>query len=533
VPHHHNASFFMPDKEIMTAAIDIEAQLQKDICGFVRDPYGFVMFAYPWGEPGTPLENETGPDEWQTKVLKDIGHALTHGWVMNNGVRIEIKNGRIWLAVRSGHGIGKSALMAWLDHWFASCHPDPQCITTANTDTQLRTKTWRENAKWKELLINAHWFTWTATKLIFKGRPNTWYTQAIPWSKHNTQAFAGTHEKYLMMKFDEASQIFDGIWEVTEGAMTEPNGLKLWIVFGNPTQATGRFSECFKKRRKFWITYEIDARTSKRTDKELIKDQIEFYGIDSDFVKVRILGQEPSAGTKQFIGTDIVEAAMGKVIHPSQYISMPKILGVDIARFGDDKTVFIKRQGLASYGLTKLAKLDSLTVAGLIAQIIKDWLPDQVFLDMGNTGAAIYDLLIGWGYEDYVTGIWFGGSSDDKQTYFNKRIEMVGGVKNWLTNGGAIPDDNELRDDITGPEYFFNPAEQMQLERAEDMKGRGLASPDCLMSLGLTFAHPVVKKSRHILAQPQSHTLYDQFNEGARQPSQQAFAITEYDIFDN
>ncbi len=512
----------------MNAAVDIERQLQEEIAKFVNDPLGFVIFAYPWGEKGTPLENETGPDVWQEQVLKDIGHALTHGWVENNGERMEIVNGRIWLSVRSGHGIGKSALMAWLDHWFISTRPNPQCITTANTDTQLRTKTWRENAKWKEMLINAHWFTWTATKLIFKAKPNTWHTQAIPWSKTNTQAFAGTHEKYVMFKFDEASEIFDGIWEVTEGAMTEPDGIKIWIVFGNPSQATGRFAECYGKRKHFWITYEIDARTSKRTDKQLIEAQIKYYGIDSDFVRVRILGKPPASGTKQFIGNQLMESAMGKTVHISQYIHRTKILGVDIARFGNDKTVFIKRQGPVMYGLQKLRTLNTQTIAGRIAEIIKEWEPDMVFLDMGNIGASVYDLLVDWGYEDVVTGVWFNTDSGREDCY-NKRMEMVWLFREWLQNGGAVPDDNDLRDESTGPEYFFNTHEKYQLERAEDMKARGMCSPDCLMAAGLTFAYPVApREDKH--ARKASHAKTD-YNMFPQQQGQNQKAETEYGMF--
>jgi len=189
------------------------------------------------------------------------------------------------------------------------------------------------------------------------------------------------------------------IWEVTEGTMTEPRGIKIWIVFGNPTQATGRFSECFKKFRKLWITYEIDARDSERTDHEFIKTQIEQYGEDSDFIRVRVKGQEPRAGTTQFIPTDLVEEAKGRNIRPEAYMSHPKIMGIDIARFGDDMSVIAKRQGLAVLPLQKYRGKNAVDMAGIIAQEINAWQPDAVFLDMGNIGAAIYDILVGWGYK--------------------------------------------------------------------------------------------------------------------------------------
>ena len=469
-----------------------EQLLQEKIAQFTDDPYGFVMYAYPWGEKGTFLEDETGPDKWETRILKDIGHALKFGWVKNNGVTMQIVNGRIWISVRSGHGVGKSTLMAWLEQWFASCHSYSRCVTTANTENQLRNKTWMEMAKWHDVLINKRWFLYTATKYTCLAKPETWFGEATPWSEGRSQGFAGTHAKFTMYKFDEASEIPDIIWEVSEGAMTEPNGLKLWIVFGNPTNATGRFSECFKKYRDMWITYEVDARDSNRTDHEFIAKQIELYGEDSDFIRVRVKGQEPRAGTAQFIPNDVVEEAKGKDIRKEMYASHPKIMGVDIARFGGDSSVFIKRQGLAAFDMQKFKDKQAPQIAGLIALEIKAWQPDAVFIDMGSIGATVYDILIGWKYN--ITGIWFNSPALKEQMYRNKRAEMWGDMLDWLRNGGCIPDDNELRDDLVGPEYFFTLKEQFQLESKKDMKARGLASPDCGDALALTFAADVPHK---------------------------------------
>ena len=132
---------------------DPEVELQEHIARFVYDPYGFVLFAFPWGEDG-PLKGDDGPDEWQTKVLKDMGDALRSGNLQ----------GALQIALRSGHGIGKTALIAWVIIWFMSTRPHPQIPVTANTSDQLSHKTWRELSKWHRLAINAHWFKWTATK---------------------------------------------------------------------------------------------------------------------------------------------------------------------------------------------------------------------------------------------------------------------------------------------------------------------------------------------------------------------------------
>jgi len=472
-------------------AVDIEKQLQKDLARFTLDPYNFVLYSYPWGMPGTILEDETGPDEFQERILKDIGHALKHGWVSNEGVKVDCTSG-IYIAVSSGHGIGKSTLMAWIDDWWMTTKPYCRVVTTANTESQLKTKTWAEKAKWHRVLIHKHWFDWSATSYKHLAAPDVWRSDAIPWSEHRPQAIAGTHEKYVLVKYDEASEIPDIIWETTEGAMTDADGVKLWVVFGNPTKNTGRFRECFGKDRSRWIKYNIDSRTSKRTDKKLIEHWANLYGDDSDFFRVRVKGQFPRTGSTQFIGNDLVESAAGKIIHPNQYINRTKILGVDIARFGDDQTVIVKRQGLACFGLEKFRGLNTQTCAGYIAERIKKWKPDGIMLDMGNTGAAVYDLLNEWGFK--ITQVWFGSSADKPGEYFNKRVEMWGRMRDWLREGGAIPDDPELKDDLIGPEYMFSSKEQFQLERKPDMKKRGLSSPDCADALAVTFAYTVVKK---------------------------------------
>src|SRR5690606_21794494 len=163
---------------------DIERQLITDIARFQHDPEGYVWYAFPWGKEGTSLANKTGPRQWQREVLRSIGERLA----ANHGADVwEV----VQEAVASGHGIGKSALVAWLVLWAMSTHEDTRGVVTANTDTQLRTKTWPEVSKWYTLAINRHWFHLTATA-IYSADPDhekTWRVDILPWSEHNTEAF--------------------------------------------------------------------------------------------------------------------------------------------------------------------------------------------------------------------------------------------------------------------------------------------------------------------------------------------------------
>ena len=279
-----------------------ETTLISDIAGFAHDPLSFVRYAFPWGEAGTPLAGSVGPDQWQCAVLSEIGAALrgeaetpAPSDAPADGDDVEDAVGRaIRLAVASGHGIGKSALVAWLLLWAMATHEETRGVVTANTDSQLRTKTWAELAKWHRLCLCRDWFTLSATALFAaqKRHQKTWRIDMVPWSERNTEAFAGLHNqgKRIIVIFDEASAIPDKIWETTEGALTDADTEILWCAFGNPTRNQGRFRDCFQRFRHRWRHRQVDSRTVKLTNKKQLQQWVDDYGEDSDFVRVRVKG---------------------------------------------------------------------------------------------------------------------------------------------------------------------------------------------------------------------------------------------------
>jgi hypothetical protein len=465
----------------------LDDDLVKAYSDLIFKPLDFVYFQYPWADEGTILQSEEGPDIWQAEVLEHIGKAMEE----SSG-----SHGKpTFVAIRSGHGIGKGCISAWIIDWFKSTRPHPQIVVTANTKPQLETKTWRELAKWQNLAKNRHWFKHTATANYHIEHERTWRANMLPWSKEKSEAFAGTHEKHVLFIFDEASAIEDIIWEVSEGAFTEPGAL--WVCLGNPTKATGRFSDCFKKDNikngGRWKTWEVDSRTVKRTNKETIEDLVKTYGLDSDFCRVRVLGKEPRAGAMQLIGDAVVQEAVSRVIHPDEYTRQAKIMGVDVARSGVDASVIIKRQGFATYDLEKFSIPDSMQFASVVARRIEDWSPDAVFIDEVGIGAGVVDRLRQLGHE--VIGVNGSKIAGERNKYFNKRTEEWVLMKEWIERGGSIPDDVELREDLVAPEYGFDTQDRWQLERKEDVKDRLGRSPDCGDALALTFAEPVVAKN--------------------------------------
>lgn len=468
--------------------------LEESIASFYADPLGYVYFAFPWGKPGV-LANQEGPDTWQVDVLRDLGNGTISA------------TEAVQLAVTSGHGIGKSCLVAWIILWFISTRPHPQIVVTANTKTQLETKTWRELAKWHKLAINGAWFKWSAQRFYLIEHPETWFAACIPWSKERSEAFAGTHEEHVLVVFDEASMVDDVIWEVTEGAMTQSGAF--WVAFGNPTRNSGRFHGCFNRWKHRWITRQIDSRTAKMANKKQIDKWAEDYGDDSDFFRVRVKGQFPRVGSMQFIPTDIVVAARGKHLMLDQYGHAPRIIAVDVARYGDDQSVICKRQGLFCHPFRKFRGLDTMTLAGKVADEIKEFQPDAVFVDETGIGAGVIDRLRQLGHE--IIGVNFGGEAADKELYHRKGDEMWGRTRDWLKSGAAIPDDQELEDELTAREYGYSAKNAYQLEKKSDMKERGLSSPDVADALVLTFAEHVM--ARHDLNEITSDepTQYDPF----------------------
>jgi hypothetical protein len=479
---------------MIAAARNVVQELHDAVMSFEHDPLGFVTrLAFPWGEAGTALANDEGPEPWQRDLLDRIGRGLISA------------DGAVREAVASGHGIGKSALVAWIILWALSTKPDTRGVVTANTEAQLRTKTWPELTKWHGLMINKGWFAVTATSIysVLQGHDRTWRVDAITWSENNTEAIAGLHNKgkRAFTIFDEASAIPDTIWETIEGALTDPGTELFWCVFGNPTQNTGRFRECFAGGRfaHRWHHNQIDSRTvSFTTNKAQIDEWIADYGEDSDFVRVRVRGVFPRAGDLQFIDSERVEDAIKRELFTDE--SAPLVMGVDIARsLAGDQSVFRFRKGLDARSIApvKLRIADLMQVAARVAEAIENHKPDAVFVDATGLGSGVYDRLRQLGYEQ-VQAVNFGERIEQQQgggiAYANMRAKMWGHAKDWCKQG-CLPADNDLRADLTGVNYGYDVHNAILLEKKDDMKKRGLASPDDGDAFVLTFAYPVARRN--------------------------------------
>ena len=484
--------------------------IAAELARYTHDPFGFVLDTLPWGQGA--LRGYAGPRPWQADVLQEIGAAVAAGQTP------------VLTAVASGHGVGKSALVAWLVLWAMATREHTRGVVTANTEGQLRGKTWAELARWYGVWLLQPLFTKTATALYAKEAERNWRVDMVPWSEQRPESFAGLHNAggRTLIIMDEASAIPDGIWEVTEGALTDEDGEILWCAFGNPTRNTGRFRECFGRFKHRWTTRQIDSRTVEGTNKALIDQWVDDYGEDSDFVRVRVRGMFPRASVKQFIPSDIVDEARCR--EPFSDPGAPVILGVDVAREGDDESVIAIRRGRDAQTVpwAHMREADTMRTASAIVEAIKAQRPDAVFIDEGGVGGGVVDRVRQLGHA--VIGVKFGAKADRSSTagadaqgerFANKRAEMWGAMRAWLAGGGAIPDDQDLADQLIGPEYGHTLKDEIILEAKKDMKKRGLASPDRADALALTFAYPVAPRPlRKDAADHQPHqadTDYDPY----------------------
>lgn len=495
------------------ASPEIEERLAKYVAQFRYDAYGFVMAVFPWGQKGTVLEKKRGPEPWQKELLDAVSQHRRD----NADMKAMLLDMIPWRsAVASGHGIGKSALVAWLIYWIFSTSTDARGVATANTSDQLETKTWPELAKWHGLAINRHWFTWTASSFFFAKYPEdkrkNYMINALTVSEQNTEAFAGLHNegRAIIILFDEASGIDRAIWEVIEGAQTD--GEVFFFSFGNPTRPDGPFAERFMDPvmgKGFYLKH-VDSREVSHTNKVVIADLIERYGEDSDVVRIRVKGTFPEKAYDGYISPATVAVASEREAYHDTGVGL--VMAVDVARYGDDATVLGFRRGTDARTIPWLSfrGLNNVQVAERVAEQALKYKPNIICIESIGPGIGVIDILKTWGYR--VVEVFPNGSADDPVRFFNKRAELWSRMRDWLMGNGAIPPIADLHKEIPSVRYKTQ-GDKLLMEPKKDMKERGLPSPDHADTLALTFA-----------AKPQRRDA-----QGASRVALNQVSITEYD----
>ena len=473
---------------------ELMAQLWSPVVA--DDPEAFVLFAFPWGQEGTPLAKYGGPRMWQREVLRGIKEHIR----VNRG---KVDMSTLRQAVASGRGIGKSALVSWLILWMLTTRIGSSVVVSANSEAQLRSVTWGELTKWSTMVINAHWWEISATKLQparwlcdlverdLKKGTRYWAAEGKLWSEENPDSYAGVHNHDgMMLIFDEASGIPDPIWSVGAGFFTENILDRYWFAFSNPRRNTGYFFECFHAKRDFWRSKQVDARGVEDTDKGVYQAIIDEYGEDSSQARVEVYGEFPSVGDDQFISGALVAEAAERPRYKD--VTAPIVIGVDPARGGADSTVIVVRQGRDLVALHRYQGEDTMAIVGRVIEAIERYKPVLVVLDEGGLGYGILDRLHEQRYK-VVRGVNFGWKAKNPVMWGNKRAELWGLMKEWLRTA-SILSDRALKSDLVGPTVKPNSSGTIFLEGKKEMKARGLASPDAADALAATFAFPVAHR---------------------------------------
>jgi hypothetical protein len=460
-----------------------DRMIAEDMAAFYDDPYGFVLYAFDWGQGD--LAGWDGPDEWQTEFLT----------VLRDAIRARAEGDVIKMAVKSGRGPGKSAVISWLVLWLMSTRPDFSGVVTANTGDQLDTKTWREVALWWNRLINKHWFEWTATKIVHVERPETWKVVAQKWSEHKPDAFGGLHNggRGQCTIMDEGSGIPESIFTVAEATNTDPDSFL--FTFGNPMKKASYFYQIFTRFRHRWLTMTVDTRRAKAANQKQIQDMIEDWGLASDHVRVNVLGEFPETDADTLIPLHLMESAAKREVDKAAVTAVKPIWGLDPARFGDDRTALAKRQGRKlTEPVLSWRNLDTMQTAGKVKALYDDTppaeQPSHIVVDTIGIGSGVADRLREMGLPVFMLNVSERPSVDGK--FAKLRAELWWKARQWFEGLDVSMQDSAVMGEMADILYGYNSNGQIKVEGKQDTKERLGRSPDLADAFVATFAvHPV------------------------------------------
>ena len=505
-------------KDRMLGSPAQEAEIMEQVLSFRADPVGFVFYAYPWGEPGTFLADIKGPRDWQLEELERIGaHVRKQEFALVNELPLDMWRS----AYASGRGPGKSGLFGMLAHWQMSTHVGSTTQVSANTETQLRAKTFPEFAVWFGSAVNRHWFTLESLAIrpapwlhaqVSKTKeegglgfvPEKWFVRGQTWTEDNPSAYAGEHNpRGLMLLFDEASGIHTDVWNTADGFFTETNPYRFWLGASQMRHRSGRFFELFTDKGNdekpgtgfFWRTRTLSTRGMPGVDQMLVQQQIRVHGEDSDFVRVEIDGLAPRTSDDQFIPWDAVRAAQNNNLYNDETQAL--VLGVDPAPRG--RTAWRFRQGRNARDccgpLTKgvWEGKDNIQIAKAVTDLVNKFQPDWICVDFGM-GTGVIDQLKRGPYAHRVREVKFGDTAHDGKDseWGSHAAELWSRVRDWLPGGQIEKDDGSkhtLSDQLTNRGWRYSGREEGKkiLETKEDLQKRGVESPDDADALACTF----------------------------------------------
>lgn len=462
-------------------------------------PERLAMILWEWGSG--ELRGIEQPDVWQMQDFRELGEEMrSRNW---NGVDSVPK---ILRAVGSGRGIGKSANVAMVVVILMAAFPDCKISLMANSGAQLDDKTWPEVRKWLRRSIVSHWFEINSSIMYRIGARDSWFAVPITWNLENPQASAGQQNlgSANVIIFDEASEIPDKIAEVALSGLT--TGLPICLARGNPTMSTGFFANALSGRYAFgqWTARTIDSRTCRFPNKAELAEAIEAYGIDSDYVRVWILGKPPKSSLDQYFPSELIDAAIKA--RPRGLHSDPLIASCDLAWGGSDPNRIAFSHGLDAWSLEGLeipgesSRDPQVMISVLVDVLTKKWHPagalwgmliTHLFMDAAGSASVIHRRLKELGH-DNITLVNFAGHSMNMKMDRNVRAQMIRGVKEYMEAGAGIGNNKNLEADLRNIQKIKTIP--LQFEDKDLIRKRLKRSTDSLDALALMRYMPVKLK---------------------------------------
>jgi phage terminase large subunit len=439
----------------------------------------------------TPVYPDSVREKWARDPVSFIGETLgANPWSKQVEILEAIRD-HVRVAVRSCNGSGKTYIAAHVVLWWLMCHPDAIVITTAPTAHQVRNILWREirRAHHENAAVVGGTLLRTSLELGDKH-----YAQGL--STDTPERFQGFHEGHILFVVDEASGVREGIFEAIEGSMTSA-GAKV-LLLGNPTSLKGTFYDAFHKRRGLWNTIHISAfdapnlvsnevvQPSLVTPKWVADAELN-WGKESYLYQVRVMGGVPSESEDTLIPLKMVELATNSSSVDGSEDSVVEI-GVDVARFGSDRTAICVRRGGQIVSLDSFHRQDTMSTAGRVANMARQYSPGAIRVDEIGIGAGVVDRLKEMGIPN-VEGVNVARRADKREQFANLRAELYDGLRDrFMSQRIQMPNDSDLISQLASVKYSFTSSGQMKIEGKDELRSRGERSPDLADAVMLAFA---------------------------------------------
>jgi len=429
-----------------------------------RDPHAFVREGLG-----------AAPDPWQSRVLEALARGITR------------------LSIRSGNGVGKTTLLAWLAIWFPFTRFPSKCVLTAPTSQQLYDALWTEMKRWLDHapLSISEKFEVFNDRLHLKAAPDQCFVSARTSRAETPEAIQGVHSANVLLIVDEASGVPEAVFEAGSGSMSTTGAIT--ILAGNPLRSSGFFWRTHNDLSNSWLAFRVACTDSPRVDPKWIREQAESYGIASAFYQARVLGEFPSLEDEVLIPRALVMPALDRPLpNLSRADYGNAVWGLDVARFGADSSVLVKRVGSAMPDSPRIWRaVDLMHIVGAVKvdynHMPDDMRPQAICVDVIGLGSGVVDRFSELGLP--VIPVNVAESPASTGQYYRLRDELYGRCRDWFEKRECtIPRNDRLINELTSLRYRFTSDGRLRLESKDEMKKRGLASPDVADALALTFA---------------------------------------------